>query len=86
MALNNKSDVLKQRAAVMGRQNIALKRPTELLNRKACAEEWVKTLEQRGDGLADEFLQRVDALLLVNIHRRLGKSIASACQSISSAG
>ncbi|GJX01881.1 hypothetical protein Tco_0185794 [Tanacetum coccineum] len=74
------SDALKQRAAVMGRQNIAMKRLTELLNRKACAEEWVKTLEQQSDGVADEFLQRVDVLLAgkypqmadaMNVYRRL---------------
>ncbi|GKE71666.1 hypothetical protein Tco_1529738, partial [Tanacetum coccineum] len=62
-ALNKRSDALKQRANVLGRQNAAMKWRTNLLNSKEYAERRAKALERRANaiGLADP-LRWADAL------------------------
>ncbi|PWA65504.1 Apple-like protein [Artemisia annua] len=50
-ALNNRSDALKQRAYVLGRQKDAMKRRTGLLNRMADAEKRADVLERKSDAM-----------------------------------
>ncbi|PWA37520.1 zinc finger, RING/FYVE/PHD-type [Artemisia annua] len=51
IALNNRFGVLKQRADVLGRQNDAMKRRTELLTRMANAEKQADVLERQNDAM-----------------------------------
>ncbi|PWA39274.1 E3 ubiquitin-protein ligase RFWD3 [Artemisia annua] len=63
-ASNKRSIDLKRRADVLGKQKVAMKRLTELLNLKAHTEKQAKSLEQRVDamGRADALRCRADAL------------------------
>ncbi|PWA71077.1 zinc finger, RING/FYVE/PHD-type [Artemisia annua] len=63
-ASNKRSIDLKRRADVLGKQKVAMKRLTELLNLKAHTEKQAKSLEQRADamGRADALRCRADAL------------------------
>ncbi|GJW33446.1 zinc finger, RING/FYVE/PHD-type containing protein [Tanacetum coccineum] len=50
-ALNKRSDVLKQRAVVLGRQNDAMKRRTELMNRMDDVEKRADVLERHNNAM-----------------------------------
>ncbi|GJR16810.1 zinc finger, RING/FYVE/PHD-type containing protein [Tanacetum coccineum] len=64
-ALNKRSDALKQRANVLGRQNVAVEWRTNLLKRKEYLERRAKALEQRADAIGRaNALRRAGALRL----------------------